>query len=80
MERLKRIKGYTQYAKFLAGLTTFGIGTIPRQPITSPYAYSPDHIVHDWLHNQVFIVETAHKQYDVFSVPADAPFTPREEE
>ena len=79
MERIKRITSYSGHARFLASLDRFGIGTIPRQKeIPSPYAYSPDHQVHVWKMNQVIIVETAHKQYDVFSVPAGIRIQPTE--
>lgn len=60
------------------------IGVIPRQPdIPSPYRYSPEWNVYEWTTPQrvhvkygaqvtlaVVIIETAHKQYDVFAVPA----------
>ena len=42
--------------------------------IPSPYAYSPTHQVYrDEQGRDVIVVETAHKRYDVFQVPADVP-------
>ena len=81
MQRLKRITTYRGHAQFLAELEQYGIGTIPRQPeISSPYAYSPTHTVHVWHHSRVFLVGTAHKQYDVFEVPPGVTVTPFDSE
>lgn len=48
-------------------------GYIVRQPaIPSPYAWGPNHAVYQDLNRgPVFIVETAHRRYDVFTVPAE---------
>jgi hypothetical protein len=51
-------------------LTGDEIGEIPRTSIPSPYAYSPTHAVFQTMNGkQVIIVETKHKQYDVFEIP-----------
>lgn len=73
---IKRITSHAGHARFLAyEVAEFGIRCIARiRSIPSPYAFSPDHLVHlDSKDREVFIVETAHKQYDVFLVPD---FTP----
>jgi hypothetical protein len=40
--------------------------------IPSPYAFSPTHVVYHDVEMQryIFVVETAHKRYDVFEVPS----------
>jgi hypothetical protein len=74
LNRVKRITSHAGHARFLA--ETDGddpIGYIPRQPnIPSPYHFSERWAV--WSHGgkPVVIVETAHKRYDVFEVPASA--------
>ena len=81
MERIKRIISYSGHARFMANLDRFGIGTIPKQKeIPSPYSYSSDHQVHVWKMKRIIIVETAHKQYDVFLVPAGVQIQKGEEE
>ena len=72
MRRIKRINSHTGHARFLA--ETDGpyniVGWIPRQAdIPSPYACSPTHGLYNWKGRLVFVVETAHKQYDVFAIP-----------
>lgn len=81
MNRIRRIKSHAGLARFLANELTpsksngdldwpIVVGYIPRQrDIPSPYAYSPTHVVNDWTGRPIIIVETAHKQYDVFLVP-----------
>lgn len=78
MERIKRITSHAGHARFLAEVD-FGVGRIPRQQdIPSPYASGPEHTVHRWKMNYVFVVETKHKQYDVFGVPAHVQVLPLE--
>lgn len=69
MERIKRIRSHTGYARFLANCLF--VDTMPRQAdIPSPYAYSSEHVVYKYepTGQNVIIVETAHKQFDVFRV------------
>lgn len=68
--RIKRITSHAGHARYLAGVRTTS-RRIPRQAyIQSPYAYSPDHALYvDDKGRDVFIVETAHRQYDVFLSP-----------
>jgi hypothetical protein len=56
------------------------IGEIARiAAIPSPYAYSPTHTVYRSEDGVlVFIVETAHKTYDVFSLPLGSILLPAE--
>lgn len=67
MRRVKRITSHAGHASYLATLEDTDV-RIPRvKDIPSPYAFSPDHTVYlDERGRAVFIVETAHKQYDVF--------------
>jgi len=76
-KRIKRITSHVGHARFLATLADTNYA-IPRvAAITSPYAYSPTHTVYRLPSNElVFIVETKHKTYDVFLVPADANLLP----
>jgi hypothetical protein len=74
LKRIKRITSHTGYCRFLAEceVNGFEVGVIPRQPdIPSPYAYSPEWAVYQWSGKKVVIRETAHRQYDVFEVPAE---------
>ena len=70
IKRIKRINSHAGHARFLATVQTTS-KRIPRiKEIPSPYAYSPDHTLFlDDKGRHVFIVETAHKQYDVFLSP-----------
>lgn len=74
MKKIRRITSHVGHARFLSEVE-YGIGTIPRQDIPSPYD-SPDHIVHIWQGQRIIVVETAHKQYDVFAVPDTMPLLP----
>ena len=66
---LKTIRSYTGHAQWLADAGD-PIGTIARQPqIPSPYRYSQDHCVYRWRDRAVFLVETAHRCYQIFAVP-----------
>lgn len=71
--RIKRINSHAGHARFLA-MCKITSKRIPRvREIPSPYAYSPDHTLFiDDKGRHVFIVETAHKQYDVFLSPYSA--------
>ena len=68
LPKVKTITSYTGHARFIAELDKFQIGFIPRQPINSPYCYSPSHIVHQYKGMPVILVETKHKHYEVFKV------------
>jgi hypothetical protein len=67
-KRIKRITTHVGYGRFLAKLEDTNL-EIPRTDLPSPYAYSPTHTVFNFDGMPVFIVETAHKTYDVFRVP-----------
>ena len=74
--RIKRITSHVGHGRYLMDELigdndgAIPIGEIPRIPqIPSPYVFSPRHLV--FAHRKggmVIIVETAHKQYDVFKV------------
>ena len=72
MKRLRVITSHAGHARYLAGAAENPVGTIARQAdIPSPYAYSSTHAV--WRHatdGAVIIVETRHRRYEVFAVPA----------
>ena len=78
---LKTIRSHAGIARFYAECDGTEapdyIGTIPRQPIPSPYAYSPTHAVYSHHGQPVIVVETSHKVYAVFVV--HGPLGPREE-
>lgn len=68
IKRIKRITSHVGLSRYMRDLTP--CGEIPRiREIPSPYAFSPTHKTyqHKVTFQVVFIVETAHKQYDVFS-------------
>lgn len=69
--RIKRITSHVGLSRYMDTLRNTE-NTIPRQAnIPSPYAYSPTHQVYRTAEGfLIFIVETAHKDYDVFQVPA----------
>ena len=79
LAELKTIRSHVGFGRFLAECAQEPLGEIPRQPeIPSPYAYSPTWEVWDWKGRPVVIVETAHKTYRIFEVPAAEvqPLTP----
>jgi len=68
MERLLRIKSHAGIGRYLASVTHCGY-ILRHAEIPSPFAYSPTHLVYqDAKRGKVIVVETAHKQYDVFRV------------
>jgi len=80
-KRIKRITSHVGLSRYMDTLQDTGkrIKRIPEIP--SPYAYSPDHLLYLTPEGQqVFIVETRHKTYDVFLVPPDAKQYASEEE
>ncbi len=87
MQTLKTIRSHTGLANFLAALDDQDddgcpavSGYIPRQTdIPSPYACSPTHVVYQWDQQPVIIVETAHRKYQVFAVPADITISPEDD-
>jgi hypothetical protein len=77
-KRIKRITSHTGHARYLATLDKDAeiVGEIPRI-VSSRYAYSPVHPVYRTRSGKhVFIVETAHKRYDVFEVPVGLKISP----
>lgn len=69
---VKRLRGHTAHATFLAQCETDSIGMIERrQEIPSPYAFSPEWSV--WLYvvdnKMVIIRETTQRVFDVIEVP-----------
>lgn len=72
LNRIKRIRSHVGHAQFLAECSPDHIGRIDRQKdIPSPYVSSPDHLVFSWQGKPVIIVETSHRCFDVFAVPAE---------
>jgi len=80
---LKTINSHVGKSRFFGEMYGQGgsIGFIPRQEvIPSPFSYSPTHWVYLWKGHRVFIVETAHRRYDVFELPEDMKLATSEEE
>ncbi len=72
LTKIKTITSHAGHARFLAECDGEFAGYIPRQTdIPSPYAYSPTHAVWMWDTKPVIIVETKHRRFTVFAVPAD---------
>ena len=71
MERIKIIRSHKGYARWLADVAEEPLGYIPKQNIPSPYYYGPVHTVYCWQNQQVIAVETAHRIYEIFAVPAE---------
>ncbi len=72
LKRIKRITSHVGVCRFHADCSLEPVGVIQRQAdIPSPYAYSPEWAVWAWQGKTVILRETAHKQYDVFEVPAE---------
>jgi hypothetical protein len=72
LKRIKRITSHAGCARYLASVRAWNVATIPRQTdIPRPYCYSPDWNVHRAEDGRfVTVIETAHRRYDVFEVPA----------
>jgi hypothetical protein len=76
VKRIKRITSHVGLSRYMASLDTTMWVTPRIAAIPSPYAYSPTHIVYrenyenkgmyGSFSRNVIIVETKHKQYDVF--------------
>ena len=72
--RIKRITSHSGISRYLSYVESTGLVINRLATIPSPYAYSPTHQVYrDEQGRDVIVVETAHKRYDVFQVPADVP-------
>ncbi len=68
MERISRLRGYTAHSRYLSDVV-YTDREIPRiTSIPSPYVYSPTHCVMQKDGKDIIIVETAHRQYDVFAI------------
>ena len=81
LTRIKVITSYTGHGRFTAEIADkdWDIGTIPRQTqIPSPYASGPTHLVSRWRGQNVIMIETRHRRYEVFRV--DGPIGPREDD
>jgi hypothetical protein len=77
MKRLKTITSHAGHARWLAEISEEPVGYIARASgIPSPYAFSASHPVWEWNGRTVFWVETRHKRYEVFEVPAGAAIYP----
>ena len=78
-KRIKRITSHVGLSRYLGTLTNTNHVTKRFAAIPSPFCYSPVNTVYRDLDGLlVFIVETAHKRYDVFSLPAGAALLPAE--
>ena len=74
VRRIKRITSHVGLSRYLSYVESTGKVILRVPSIPSPYAYSPDHQVYrDEQGRNIIVVETAHKQYDVFQVPNEIP-------
>lgn len=81
VRRIKRITSHVGLSRYLSYVETTGKVILRIPSIPSPYAYAPDHQVYrDEQGRNVIVVETAHKQYDVFQVPNEIPLLAPEAE
>lgn len=80
VRRIKRITSHSGHARFLATVEDTNLLIKRITAIPSPYHYAPIHQLYRTVSGElIFIVETAHKQYDVFTLPTDAkPFVHEE--
>jgi len=70
-KRIKRITSHVGLSRYYATVADTNHHIDRVTSIPSPYASGPDHIVYrDSQERLVFVVETAHKTYDVFQVPS----------
>ena len=79
--RVKRITSHVGLSRYMAELVTTGMEIARVAEIPSPYAFSSTHTVYHVVEedgSDVIIIETAHKRYDVFAVPATAVQFPAE--
>jgi hypothetical protein len=69
MKRIKRITSHVGLSRYLETVEETGQVIKCVTSIPSPYSSGPDHVVYQDTEGRglVFIVETAHKQYDIFS-------------
>lgn len=67
-KQIKRINSHVGLSRYMETLKPTQFEIARRAEIPSPYAYSPTHTLYQTVDGLfVFIVETAHKRYDVFS-------------
>ncbi len=68
--QIKRLRGYSEHSRYLSDVE-YTDREIPRiASIPSPYVYSQTHCVMVKDGMDIIIVETKHRQYDVFKVGA----------
>ena len=66
-KRIKVINGYAAHARYLSTVGDEPVSWIARTTIPSPYAYSPTHALFQTdSGQQIFVVETRHRRYEVF--------------
>lgn len=67
--RIKTIRSHAGLGRFMAECSEEPVAEVPRiSNIRSPYAFGPTHPAWDWKGRKVIVVETAHRQYEVFEV------------
>lgn len=73
MKRIRTINSHAGLARYLARCADEPVGYIPRQAdIPSPYRYSPEWTVERHESDGLVVwVETRHRRYEVFAVPAE---------
>ena len=69
LQRIQRMTSHSGHARCLAECDDTPYCIARQADIPSPFAYSPTWNVYWYREQYVIIRETAHKRYDVFSVP-----------
>ena len=73
MKCLKTIRSYTGVAQWLTEVSKqphAWLALSEINQIASPYAYSPTRGIYIWKGKEVIGIETAHRKFQVFEVPA----------
>lgn len=68
MKRVKVINGYTALSNWINFEAKQTGKTIARTNLPSPYSYSPTHIVYSYKNQDVILVETRHRRYEVYAI------------
>ena len=71
LERIKRLTSHAGYGRYFAECDDTDYVIDRQRDIPSPAAFAATHYVFAHEGNHIIIVETAHKRYDVFSVPSE---------
>ena len=80
IQRIRRLRGATEYARFLAQVAEKPLGVI-RRVVGSPDHSGPVHVIYNGPGKKaVFVVETEHLRYSVYEVLDRTMIYPTEED